>query len=400
MLIATLCALAAPAGAHAAAPIEGTWAGYGGEIRVTASGPGEWVGKVARPVTFDACPVPVGQTLWRIARGSGAFSYGGSMDLVTMAPGCRELLKVMRVAATFTIEGNPRSGAVLRACAAGNRGCFSFTHRRGPALPRYVAMGDSYSSGEGAGRYLPAAFGRGAACHRSRRAYSQRLAKRLRGAFRHDPSTDFLACSGDKVPELLQHQVPRLGPDVGLITVGIGGNDAAWTDVLKLCLLEAIAKPVPDCRNIVNAKFAVTLPEMRARLRDAYAQIRSRAPNATVIVAGYPAIFEDGLRSTFCASVGPLIRPIRAVLNQAADRLAGELAAAVREAGFRYVDVRAPFKRHRICGPATDWLHGITLERKRGRRMLETSPSTFHPNAAGQNGYARAIAAGNRDVFR
>jgi hypothetical protein len=95
-----------------------------------------------------------------------------------------------------------------------------------------------------------------------------------------------------------------------------------------------------------------------------------------------------------------LIRPIRSVLNEAADRLAAEIAASVREAGFRFVDTRAAFKRHRICGPDKDWLHGITLKRKGGRRTLATSPSTFHPNAAGQVGYARAIAAANRDVFR
>lgn len=275
---------------------------------------------------------------------------------------------------------------------------------RRPLPLRYVAMGDSYSSGEGASRYLPAAFGRPRACHRSRRAYSQLLARRLGTRFRHSASRDFLACSGDEVPELLQHQIPRLGPDVGLITVGIGGNDSGWTEVLKSCMKDAVAHPKPGtgkgCKAIAEENFQARLPEMRARLTNAYTQIRARAPRATVIVLGYPAIFEDGYRSTFCASVGPLTRGAREDLRVAAERLDAEIAAIVQQFGFRFVDPREIYGPHRICGPDDDWLHGITV-RKTGPDAwdMELSPSTFHPNRLGQAGFARAIARANPDIF-
>jgi lysophospholipase L1-like esterase len=269
-----------------------------------------------------------------------------------------------------------------------------------PAPPRYVAMGDSYQSGEGAGDYLPAARRRALRCHRSRHAYSQLLASRLRGRFRHSQARDFLACSGDKVPDLLSRQVPSLGRDVGLVTVGIGGNDAGWTDILVDCMKDAAGHPRlgsgRGCRQIIADHFAEGLPRLRHLLARAYSAIRSRAPRATVIVVGYPAIFEDSFRSTFCASVGALTRGARADLRTGAQQLDEAIQGVTRRYGFRFVDPRAAFKNHRICSAGRDWIHGITLE----HGELKLSPSTFHPNAAGQAGLAAAIAAANTDIFR
>ena len=268
-------------------------------------------------------------------------------------------------------------------------------------IRRYVALGDSFSSGEGAFDYLPAAPGRPAKCHRSRNAYSQLLAKRLLNGVQHDPARDFMACSGDQVPDLKSRQLGALGPDVAVATVGIGGNDSGWIDVIKRCMADAATHPRPGsgrgCNRIIDDVFKQRLPELRSRLRDAYSIIRARAPRATVIVLGYPAIFEDSFRSTFCASVGSLTRGARADLRKAAEQLDGEIGAIARGVGLRFVDPRAAFKDHRICGPAADWLHGVTFGRDDEPVI---SPQTFHPNPSGQRGFADAIAASNRDVFR
>jgi lysophospholipase L1-like esterase len=269
------------------------------------------------------------------------------------------------------------------------------------SVRRYVALGDSFSSGEGAFDYLPEAPGRPERCHRSRNAYSQLLAGRLLSGVQHDPARDLMACSGDKVPDLESRQLGALGPDVAVVTVGIGGNDSGWIDVIKACMADAASHPRPGtgrgCNRIIDDIFGQRLPDLRRRLREAYAMIRARAPQATVIVVGYPAIFEDSYRSTFCASVGSLTRGARADLRKAAARLDGEIAGIARRSGFRFVDPRAAFDDHRICGPAQDWFHGVTFGRNGESRI---SPQTFHPNPAGQRGFADVIAAANRDVFR
>jgi hypothetical protein len=47
--------------------------------------------------------------------------------------------------------------------------------------------------------------------------------------------------------------------------------------------------------------------------------------------------------------------------------------------------------------PGGDWIHGVTIGHG-GEPVL--SATTFHPNRSGQRGYADAIAAAHRDVFR
>jgi hypothetical protein len=112
-------------------------------------------------------------------------------------------------------------------------------------------------------------------------------------------------------------------------------------------------------------------------------------------VLGYPAIFEDSWRSTFCASVGPLTRGARSDLREGAEALDDTIRGVAERFGFRFVDPRAAFKNHRICSAGRDWLHGVTLE----RGELAISPSTFHPNGAGQAGFASLLALTNRDIF-
>ena len=190
---------------------------------------------------------------------------------------------------------------------------------------------------------------------------------------------------------------------MGLITVGIGGNDAGWINVVKDCQIDAVTHPNPGtgkgCKAIIVDHFNEALPELRRRLSEAYAQIRAKAQHATVIVVGYPAIFEDSWRSVGCATVGALSRGARADLREAAAKLDDTIKSVVEDAGpgFRFVDTRAAFEDHRICSPdGHDWIHGLTLD---GSKLPPLGPDTFHPNAAGQAGLADAIAAANPDLF-
>ena len=300
----------------------------------------------------------------------------------------------MRLLLLATLAGIAVTLVVLASAGAGGQ------QAQAAAVKRYVALGDSYTSGEGAFDYMAAAKGRPQRCHRSRNAYSQLLAARLRGGVKHEPTRDFWACSGDEVPQLISNQLGALNRSVAVVTVGIGGNDSGWIAAIKSCMADAILHPSPGtgkgCNRIVADVFAVKLPQLRTRLREAYGLIKAKAPNAKVIVLGYPAIFEDSYRSTFCASVGPLTRGARSDLRKAAVQLDSEIGAIAAEFGLRFVDPRDTFKDHRICGPKADWIHGIT----RGRNgEPKISPTTFHPNRDGQRGFADVIAAANPDVF-
>lgn len=222
---------------------------------------------------------------------------------------------------------------------------------------KYVALGDSYSSGTGAGSY-----GDSGSCKRSANSYPQLWANA------NSPSAfSFVACSGAETTDVIANQVGALTADTALVTISIGGNDAGFADVMTDCNLGSD----DDCveRNQEAQDYARnTLPR---RLDAVYGEISSRAPSAEVVVLGYPHIYE---LNGDC-SVG-LSETKRAAINQSADVLAETVAGRAAAFGFTFVDGRTAFASHEICGSGAQWLNSITWP----------IDESYHPNAAGQSG--------------
>ncbi len=230
----------------------------------------------------------------------------------------------------------------------------------GPARsagPVYVALGDSYSSGLGAGAYDSASGD----CRRSPNAYPA-----LWAAAHHATSFAFAACAGASTTDVVDKQLNRLGAATSLVSVTVGGNDAGFADVMSTCVLHSQAtclSRVAQARDYVDK----TLP---ARLDATYAAIRVRAPRAHVVVVGYPRFYEvpgDCLLGLTDTS--------RNAIDAAADDLDGVLAKRAADHGFAFADVRRAFTGHELCS-GSPWLHSLTLP-------LEES---YHPTAAGQHG--------------
>jgi lysophospholipase L1-like esterase len=107
----------------------------------------------------------------------------------------------------------------------------------------YVALGDSFSSGEGVPPYQQATdVPKTSMCHRSTTAYpplrTAQLPKLL--ATKRTVNLAFGACSGAPTANLQKpgqynetSQLQRRNPQDDLVTITIGGNDAGFTDMLK-----------------------------------------------------------------------------------------------------------------------------------------------------------------------
>ena len=230
-----------------------------------------------------------------------------------------------------------------------------------PTPGAYVALGDSYASGVGAGDYLREA----GACLRSRRAYPYGLGR---------PVTSFRACGGARTGDVLGAQLEPFPSDTRLVTITIGGNDAGFADVLQRCLFGSARA----CDRRVDAAERFVRGELPGRLRRVYAAIRERAPEATVVVTGYPRLFAE---RPWCGGVGRIDEREQRRLNAGADLLVRTIAAEVeRHRGFRFADVREAFEGGGVCASAP-------------RILGATRPgfASFHPTARGQATYARVI---------
>jgi lysophospholipase L1-like esterase len=256
----------------------------------------------------------------------------------------------------------------------------------------YVALGDSYSSGEGVPPFDPDSDTSANRCHRSTRAYSRVFAPpayRLRRSF--------FACSGavtDNVGTLDAAggltgavQYPAEGAvqlartttreDVDMATLTIGGNDAGFGPVLTRCLVLRCHRG----RSARNLIFKISR-EVRPKLGASYSAIARTLPNATVFVLGYPQLFPDRPRERCPIGKRVVSRDKQRFLRRRGEQLNRVIRNQAEAAGFHYVDVERAFAGHEPCGRKSEWIHALVL------RSREYS---FHPNRAGQSAYAARL---------
>ena len=226
----------------------------------------------------------------------------------------------------------------------------------------YVALGDSYSSGVGAGGYDSSG------CSRSSRSYPA-----LWAASHTVTSFTFVACGGATTDDVLNKQIGALNAATTLVTITIGGNDAGFVAVVTTCLLGTDGA----CTIAVGAAKAYATQVLPAKLDRTFAAIRSHAPNARVVVLGYPRLFE---LPASCGLLGMDLAK-RQTLDGGADGLDSVIAARAGAAGDTFVDARPAFAGHGICA-GQSWINSTTWP----------IGDSYHPTSTGyQSGYLPAL---------
>lgn len=124
------------------------------------------------------------------------------------------------------------------------------------------------------------------------------------------------------------------------------------------------------CLSRINTARAYVDSTLPGKLDTVYSSIRAKAPNARVVVIGYPRFYKLG---TVCLG---LSETKRSAINNAADYLDAATARRAAAHGFVFGDVRTPFTGHEICS-GSSWLHSLN--------WLNIGES-YHPTASGQSG--------------
>jgi lysophospholipase L1-like esterase len=232
---------------------------------------------------------------------------------------------------------------------------------------QYVALGDSFSSGTGTRTYFDSG------CQRSVYAYPS-----LVDVQRANTELVFAACSGARTGDVLNNQVSSLTSSTRWVTITIGGNDAGFSSVITTC-----AQPswLSNCDAAINTAQSYIQNTLPAQLTNVYNAIKSRSPNATVIVLSYPRLFMgvDCNAGTFFSGA-EMTR-----LNQTADQLRNvtQTRALAAGANFRFQDAIPPFVGHAVCS-STEWLNGLS----------NPIGESYHPNRTGHSsGYAPLVRA-------
>ncbi|BCB89670.1 GDSL-type esterase/lipase family protein [Phytohabitans suffuscus] len=320
----------------------------------------------------------------------------------------------------------------------------------------YVALGDSYSSGEGLKPYLPntdyvRSTGTTNACHRSANGAYPGLVRRpgqtktiAQEAAEGTASFAFLACSGAMTTnvttdayndpptpdDLAGHtdwgpagdlgyrysfntEVPQvdqgyLDEETTLVTLTIGGNDVRFAEVIRSCVA-ALDPCYADTHKLTRDRGTVDPRALRVyekklirqwlteHLLAVYRAVHQRAPNAKIIVLGYPQLFGDRPETNTC--VGLTMNEIL-FLNTLADLLNTVIAHAVADihdegADIRFVNVTQRWRDSHsnwACDNWTEpWTNGGIISCDSGIGRETPCRASYHPTLEGHRELADVV---------
>lgn len=269
-----------------------------------------------------------------------------------------------------------------------------------------VIMGDSYSSGEGAGDYDGDPFGY---CHRSKNAWGRILY----------PEATMIACSGSVTTDLvapnhagnhdLEAQLISLArvtasltpPDLVLLT--LGGNDGGFVEVVEDCVFwtgclggkemnkqkwGAIQSALEDSYRNINA--VVNAPQVIAR-RGGVAQI--------VVLPYVSALPRSGGNSCalgFASEELPVLNSFQNLLNSTV-ALAVVRVRTQNGVPIQYASsVGAAFQPHHTICDEDSYLNVPTTRNWWKSASSSVKQQLFHPNKKGQEAQAAALVEWSR----
>ncbi|MEV2255869.1 transglycosylase SLT domain-containing protein [Streptomyces sp. NPDC050147] len=306
-----------------------------------------------------------------------------------------------------------------------------------------AVLGDSYTSGEGAGDYSPESnkdhgTKQWNACRRSDNAWARKIV--LPGTSKplgdindnwdYDAELGFVACSGAMtknvatVPsgntpqrhregqfnEVLQVDSGVLSKDTTLVMLTLGGNDEG-----------GFARAMQQCGSISNCsndsgflpKYKSIIDAMVPDVRSVLETVATKAPNAHIVLMGYPELLS---RSTKCAgswyydmsearTLAELVNYANAEQKKAVDGL----RTGSSKLKVEFADPVNAFVGHGGCDDP-EWINKIVIGPNGDGDFHEQDPAaepasclwgaannkclsreSFHPNSAGTTGYAAVM---------
>jgi hypothetical protein len=196
-----------------------------------------------------------------------------------------------------------------------------------PSAGPIISIGDSFIAGIGAGSYTNQQ-----GCRHSRNSYPAKVAQRM-GRQLVD-----LSCPGEMIPGA-RSKVARIPRDSAIILVQIGGNDIGFSYLAGACLIAGRA----TCLGSI-ARANRILTTLDTPLQDLVRSIHRQAPQAHVIVMGYPLMIGSMKE---CASImtGEKVRALTSLQR----RLDRALQRSANSSGARFLDWPILVDRHSLC---------------------------------------------------
>jgi hypothetical protein len=181
------------------------------------------------------------------------------------------------------------------------------------------------------------------------------------------------------------------------ITLGIGGNDAGFGDVIKAC-----STPNTCSQAIIGSaesdRLALTIASLKPRLIDTYNTVKKTSPQSRIYVHGYPRFVTPG---GDCALNVPFDTAEISLIDRGVRYMNQTVKAAAQESGVYYVDVENILDGVNLCNgdnEVTRAFNGLTTGNDIDFKICRPingcfGNESFHPNHLGHEGYAVEVMA-------
>ena len=329
---------------------------------------------------------------------------------------------------------------------------FSVATASGPKTgATYVALGDSYSAGEGLDPYQAGTATKDDTCHRSISGAYPDLHPAI--VLPNVIDRAFWACSGATIQDMDPPatggpkpqqgepvQVQTVGVSTKYITLSVGGNDTYFGDIVKACV-EGVAYTTEDgvtygsyyhltkttCQaqlvtstSLLTSSKQLPVPPLQSGLVSLYTTLLARAPTADIVVVGYPrvlppsytkapkingnttCVFNDYYLPGGSTFLTAMTESNAIAVNKFMVRLNAVIQAAVAQVAVNYPDQIKYADTYSVSVPrnCTGTTPGATVN---GLMLQSThhgvdgflggfdDSGSFHPTAAGQRLMARVV---------
>jgi hypothetical protein len=200
---------------------------------------------------------------------------------------------------------------------------------------QYVALGDSYAAGIGA-PYQPVPLGRKICIQSVDKSYPALLDDK--GRIDLQANATCPGATTTDVGAILDSPQNPLNPEIRLVTLTVGGADLNFSDVLTTCTLDTTA-----CTGAVNDALSL-LPDLKSDLTNLYTEIAAAAPEARIVVTGYPLLFGRP-PIDFSLDVINAVNNGGVALNKTIE---DSVAEANEDGNIDYLDVTEEFREHGV----------------------------------------------------
>lgn len=209
-----------------------------------------------------------------------------------------------------------------------------------------------------------------------------------------------LICYGVPMPKQIDIFDQIGGDTVDYVTITIGGNDVGFSQIITDCIgsiyLKAHIGPIQDLEEDLKKAFE-NIGKHLKNIGRVYETIAEKAPNATIIVAGYPKLFDRNGKGVFISKKeADLINSSVHTFNNGIKRIIeGYQKKSMK---IEFVDVEAAFENHEAYSDEA-WINPIWLflksqDLERGKLFKFGSAYSMHPTEEGaKKGYATRVNA-------